>query len=117
MQILGYLNFTLRHFAIKNNSAGYFDKKLNRFRKHSNPYAVNGSPDIYCWIKNVPGLKGVVVGLEVKSKNGTQSDAQIAFERSIKEVGGHYFVVRSIEDVEVALDSIGALKAHPLSPF
>lgn len=45
---------------------------------------------------------------EVKAPKGKQSDAQIEFQKEVEEHGHCYFVVRSIEDVETALNSLEA---------
>lgn len=46
--------------------------------------------------------------LEVKTPTGKQSDAQREFEIEVGTQGHKYFVVRSIEDVETALNSLEA---------
>ena len=48
----------------------------------------------------------VSVWLEVKTKKGRISENQKAFNDVIKSFGGFYFVVRSIEDVELALAEV-----------
>lgn len=56
-------------------------------------HAKKGVPDIIV-IK-----KGQFIGLEVKSATGRQNEDQRAFELFIKENGGFYYLVRSLEDV------------------
>lgn len=56
-------------------------------------YVKKGVPDIIV-IKD-----GFFIGLEVKRKGGQQSDSQKEFEKGLKEAGGEYYVVRSIDDV------------------
>jgi hypothetical protein len=41
---------------------------------------------------------GKFIALEVKTGCGVQSDQQVKFESAVKKTGGHYFVVRSVED-------------------
>lgn len=43
---------------------------------------------------------GKTIYIEVKKPGGTQSWAQIEFERQIKDHGGTYFVATSVEDVQ-----------------
>ena len=43
---------------------------------------------------------GMIYMLEVKNAKGKQSPEQKEIERWVKEHGGKYFVVRSIEDVQ-----------------
>ena len=107
LEILDFLNLIAHQFAWKNPSSGYFDTVKKCFRRHSNPYAINGTPDIYCQIKGYPSLKGVVVHFEVKSKTGKPSPDQLIFQSHIAECEGYYFVVRSLEDVVQALRGMG----------
>jgi hypothetical protein len=59
-------------------------------------YTPRGLPDIIV-IKD-----GRFVGLEVKKKGSYQTPDQKEFELQIKEAGGEYYVVRSIENVQEA---------------
>jgi hypothetical protein len=93
MQILVYFNRYKKIPAYKNPSAGYYDPRLKRMRKHINPYALNGTPDIY-----VPLRFGIFLSIEVKSAKGRQSEEQQQFERMLKATGGYYFICRSVED-------------------
>ena len=43
---------------------------------------------------------GLNLWIEVKTPKGIQSEAQVKFQRLIKEHGGNYFLARSTEDVE-----------------
>lgn len=56
-------------------------------------YTPRGISDIIV-IKN-----GRFIGLEVKSKTGSQSPEQKTFEKGVRDAGGEYHVVRSIDDV------------------
>jgi VRR-NUC domain. len=53
--------------------------------------------------KGVPDIilvfKGQFIGLEVKRQGGKQSEYQLEFEKEVKENGGKYHVVSSINDV------------------
>jgi len=53
-------------------------------------------------IENIP----VCVWLEVKTSKGRQSVNQRRFEEKINKIKGHYYVVKSIEDVERALTEV-----------
>lgn len=44
--------------------------------------------------------KGLVLFIEVKTKNGKMSPGQLKFRADIKNHGGHYVLARSYEDVE-----------------
>lgn len=52
-----------------------------------------GAPDIFV-------LKGgTLYGLEVKAPKGDQNENQSKYETEFKQAGGHYHVVRSLDDV------------------
>ena len=51
-QILTWL-FYQRIWAWKNPSAGYFDQKAGRFRKHVSKFAINGVSDIVGVFKEI----------------------------------------------------------------
>lgn len=70
---------------------------VGKFRKDLSPYTRQGVPDILL-IYN-----GRLIGLEVKSETGIQTQAQIDFQKDMESAGAKYFVVRSIEDVEEVL--------------
>jgi len=88
------------YFFWKQPSAGYFDPTRKTFRKHASPYVKCGVPDI------IVVKEGQFIGLEVKSATGHQSLAQSDFERELRHAKGFYFLVRSIEDVQTALEGI-----------
>lgn len=43
---------------------------------------------------------GRMVGLEIKTKTGRQSQAQKKAEKEIKESGGDYYIIRNLSDVK-----------------
>lgn len=90
MAICDYLALK-KHFFWRQNSVPVFSE--GRFRAMSK-YAKNGVPDIIV-VKD-----GWFIGLEVKTQQGRISSAQEAFEKGVKEAGGEYYIVRSIEDVQ-----------------
>jgi len=96
-------------FFFKCPMSGYFDTKptwgLPRFRPHASPYVRNGTPDL------IAVINGQFIGFEVKSKGGKQSDAQKSFQIDVKAAGGMYFLVKSLEDVQKALSSLGLCKS------
>ena len=78
-------------FFWRQNSGGMY--REGRF--FSTPkWGKNGVPDILI-VKD-----GWFIGLEVKTPKGRQNEAQKLFEKEVKEAGGEYHVVRSIEDVQ-----------------
>jgi hypothetical protein len=89
-------------FFFKTVSNGYFDARINRFRKHANPFVGKGCPDL------VLILDSLFVGIEIKSEKGRQSEDQKAFEERCKAAGGFYFIARSVEDVAEILNLMNA---------
>jgi len=77
-----------KHFYWKNNTGAF--KRDNHFYR----FGAVGSPDI-CVVKD-----GFFIGLEVKTKTGKQSEGQKDFEKRLKEAGGEYYVIKSLEDVK-----------------
>ena len=71
------------------------------------PATNSGMADIICThvVEKIP----VNVWLEVKSAKGKMSSSQIAFRDTVRKHRGHYYVVRSIEDVENALREVEIL--------
>ena len=61
-------------------------------------YGKSGDPDI------IACYKGMFVGLEAKTYEGHQSNIQKVRQREIEDSGGVYAIVRSVEEVEKALD-------------
>ena len=68
------------------------------------PSTNKGMADIHAtvMVDKIP----VSVWLEVKTKRGKLSVNQKLFQYSIEAAGGFYFLVRSIEDVELALAEV-----------
>lgn len=95
--VLDFLNHQQGMFAFKVNTRGIYDPTRNVFRTLSKGI-VPGTADIICC------YYGRFIAIEVKSDLGIQSDVQKNFERLVKTKGiGHYFVIRSIEDVKSVL--------------
>lgn len=91
--ILQYLK-AKRIFHYRQNSGAF--KTENGFMRTA---SVNGLPDI------VAIKEGIYIGLEVKTQNGRQSDAQRGIQDEITKAGGFYFVVRSVEDVQMIFET------------
>jgi hypothetical protein len=87
-QILDYLKLK-RVFHFKNNTAGIYKVSTGSYI----PSQSVGAPDIICVIG------GTFCGLEVKRPGGKQSDNQKAFQDSLEEAGGKYYLVFSLDDV------------------
>jgi len=65
------------------------------------PSTNRGLADIHATLI-VEGIP-VSVWLEVKTKKGKLSANQKAFQESVESAGGFYYVVRSIDDVDLAI--------------
>ena len=65
------------------------------------PSTNKGMADIHATVlvESIP----VSVWLEVKTKRGKLSPNQKAFQESVESAGGYYYVVRSIDDVDLAI--------------
>jgi|ERR1035437_1026540 outer membrane protein assembly factor BamB len=61
--------------------------------------AKKGSPDIVL-CKN-----GLWIGLELKAEDGRQSKEQQQAEKDIRNAGGHYFIIKSLNDLEAILEN------------
>ncbi len=79
------------------------------------PSTNKGMADIHCQVlvNNIP----VSVWLEVKRKRGKLSMYQEAFRDSVQAAGGYYFLVRSIEDVELALAEVSQKTIQQIREF
>lgn len=90
--ICEYLSYK-KHFFWRNNNMAVFDPTRKSYRALPK-YAKKGVPDIIV-IKD-----GFFIGLEVKRAKTYQRKEQKQFEKEVKEAGGEYYVVRSINDVQ-----------------
>lgn len=89
-RILEWLAQSGAGFFWKNNSTGFFDGK--RFRKHTSPFAINGTSDILGIASG-----GRFVALEVKNEIGQPSKEQLVFIQKVKACGGFAALVRSVD--------------------
>ena len=76
------------------DKAGIYHWRNNVGRKHNLYFGKKGSADITGILKN-----GIRLEIEVKDRDGKQSDEQIEFERMIKQNNGIYILARSVDDV------------------
>lgn len=98
-------------FFWRSPTRGYFSGKVStdasgrrvmvgNFRKDLNPYTKRGIPDILIV------HRGRLFGFEIKTLKGRQSDEQKEFEREMVKAGAKYFLIRSLEDAEIAIREI-----------
>jgi hypothetical protein len=93
--VLAYLNHLKKIYFFRSGN-GAIRTELGNFFRTGRP----GNPDI------VVCYKGIFVGLEIKTKTGKQSPSQEKTEQEIINAGGKYFIIRSIDDVINALESL-----------
>ena len=84
----------------RTNSVYYFRAGAGAVKTQNGRYFKTGRPGlpdiIVCYL-------GKLIGLEVKTKTGRQSQAQKQAEQDILQAGGEYHIVRSISDVKEIL--------------
>jgi len=93
LSICDYLKLK-QWFFWRQNTVGMYDAKRETFRSLPK-YARHGVSDILL-VKD-----GILYALEVKRKGGKQSERQKEFQKDLEAAGGKYFLVESIEDVQV----------------
>ena len=86
-QITDYL-ILQKIFFYRNNTGGF-----SREDGHFYRFGVVGSPDL------VLVIKGKYIGVEVKTKIGRQSPAQLVFQKALEASGGIYLLVRSLDEL------------------
>ena len=95
--ILDYLNFQKGVFAFRVNVQGVpLHDGSGRFR----PAPHKGVADVLC------SVVGHFLAVEIKTKNGDQSDNQIIFQKDVEKSGGHYLLARSLDDVIKKIDEL-----------
>jgi hypothetical protein len=94
-------------FFINEHTTDKYGRKRNK-KRAVRCNTINGIPDIevFCFVEINGNHLPLIVYLEVKNQNGRQSKYQKLFENRIKSVGGYYFVVRGVNDVVLAFDSV-----------
>ena len=83
-----------KHYFWRNNTIPVFSKNNNAFIRMPK-YSRTGLPDIII-IRD-----GFIIGLEVKTEKGRQSPNQVQCQKDWKEAGAEYWVVRSIDEVQI----------------
>ena len=97
--ILYYLNRQHDCFAWRNNSQGTFDPKRQLYRRKVG-FDIKGVSDIL-------GVhRGRFIAIEVKSKTGKLSPAQIAFLSKINRMGGLALMVNDFSQVDRMLNEL-----------
>jgi len=86
-QLIDHLNRETDGLFWQNDSIGI------KGRKRQNQYRPNGVPDI------LGILDGQAIGIEVKAPKGKMLQSQLDFSSRMKQAGGLYFVVRSMQDL------------------
>lgn len=81
---------TLKKYFFWKNNSGALPTASGGFIR----FGAVGSPDI-CLVKD-----GFFIGLEIKTSKGKQSDGQKQFEKKLKEAGGEYYIVKSLDDLK-----------------
>lgn len=113
--IISYLQTRRMLFnRINNGKFVIKEKRTDKYGRNRNSQravqcnTINGIPDIEVFasilVDESPILQ-IPIYLEVKTKTGRQSNYQKIFEKRIKDAGGYYYVVRSIEDVKEAFET------------
>lgn len=86
--ILDYLRLA-KIFHWRNNTGAMVDKENHRFFR----FGATGSPDIFVVVN------GQIIGIEVKSETGKQSENQKIWQSGFERAGGKYLLVRSVDEV------------------
>ena len=81
-----------RYTFWRQNTVGLYDPTKKIFRAMPK-YAMKGVSDIIV-LKD-----GRAMFIEVKSKTGKLSEAQVAFKETVERAGCAYFTVRSVDDL------------------
>ena len=80
------------YFFWRQNNGAVFDPTKKIFRRKA-VFVMNGVPDILLL------HMGKLIGLECKMEKGKQSDDQKLFQERMVKAGGHYYLVRSTDDL------------------
>lgn len=104
-EILDWLAASGTGFYWKNTSGGFYDGK--RIRKHTSPFAINGTSDIL-GVTN----SGRFVALEVKNERGRPSPEQIVFIKRVQSCGALAAIVRSVDQTAQAFQEWGLIASE-----
>ena len=119
---LQYLENQGRLMFIRNNSGATVIKSKTGSRYIT--YGKKGSPDIFVYLSGNIVFKGkalyylfennyyfcippylLTLALEVKTTKGTQRKVQKEWQENFENLGGEYYIVRSVEDVKKIIDA------------
>jgi hypothetical protein len=89
-QILDYLE--LKHIFHYRQNTGAM-KSEYKGKSYFMRFGAVGSSDIFCVIK------GLHIGIEVKTPQGKQSESQKKYQKALEAAGGRYFIATCLEDV------------------
>ncbi len=84
-----------------------FDRHVGLFQTlNGNPIRINkpGMADLYALFPCRFGL--IHIEIEVKTGNARQSKDQKNWEKFIKNMGGHYFIAREVDQIENEMESL-----------
>lgn len=95
--ILHYLNLVPDCIAFQIYNGAVFDQRQGHFRANNNKFRPKGIPDI------IGSIRGVPLGIEVKTKTGRLSPEQIRMHEILKFNGWIVGVCRSIEDAQTLI--------------
>ena len=84
--------------AWRQNNGSQYDMKIGGYRSFS---GLKGIPDIIA-VMQVDGFN-VTMWVEVKHKSRQSAD-QILFQKRVEHLGGFYFVVKNVDDIEKAYE-------------
>ena len=90
-QVLDYLAIK-RLFHWRNNTGMIFSEYKGK--KRAFKMGQVGSPDIFIVIL------GQIIGLEIKSPKGKQSENQIEWQKAFEKAGGKYHLIYSVEELQ-----------------
>jgi hypothetical protein len=88
----------IKYWITKVKGEPHFKKNGEFFMKKT---PNRGFPDILCCIK------GKMIGLEIKTVIGRQSEYQKEQQRKILAAGGIYWIIRNIQELEIYMQEEG----------
>lgn len=96
--------------ARKQTPEGAIKSAVKQYLRYTGWYVVHiqGGPLSHRGISDLIAIKSNVVAfVEIKTPKTNQSADQKDFEQCVKDKGGNYYVVRSIEDAEAMARALG----------
>lgn len=89
------------HYVWRNNTVGVFDPRTKSYRAN---VTHRGVADVIGMTRN-----GIHLELEIKIGRDKQNEYQVGHQEAIEQHGGLYFLVKTEQDVEVAIHDIKRL--------